>query len=78
MAEEEKEAGAVAEEKAEEKTEESSEFGGDDLMDLFEDESEFTDETLALLTSTLDDIDMGDLMEQVREIQDIMDQRRGG
>ena len=74
MAEEEKtEEAPVAEE-----TKEESEFGGDDLMDLFEDASEVVDETLALLTSTLDDIDMGDLMEQVREIQDIMDQRRGG
>jgi hypothetical protein len=49
---------------------------GADLMDLFEDESEIGDQTLALLTATLDDIDMSDLMEQVREIQDIMDQRR--
>jgi hypothetical protein len=53
-----------------------SEFG-DDLMNLFGDESEVGDEALAALTSTLDEIDMKDLMEQVRDIQQIMDQRRG-
>jgi hypothetical protein len=83
MAEEEKaEDGAVAEQAPAEdapaeEAQPASEFG-DDLMDLFGDESEVGDQTLALLTATLDDIDMGDLMEQVREIQDIMDQRRGG
>jgi hypothetical protein len=51
---------------------------GDDLLDLFTSEAEVTDPTLALLTASLDDVDINDLLEQVREIQDIMDQRRGG
>ena len=48
---------------------------GDDLFDLFTDDDEI-DETLMLLTASLDDVDINDLLEQVREIQDIMDERR--
>jgi hypothetical protein len=51
---------------------------GDDLLDLFKNEAEVVDPTLALLTASLEDVDINDLLEQVREIQDIMDQRRGG
>lgn len=50
----------------------------DDLLDLFTSEAEVVDPTLALLTASLDEVDINDLLEQVREIQDIMDQRRGG
>ena len=51
---------------------------GDDLMDLFGSEAEIVDPTLALLTASLDEVDMEELLEQVREIQDIINQRRAG
>ena len=51
---------------------------GDDLLDLFTSEAEVIDPTLAILTASLDDVDIDDLLEQVREIQDIIDQRRAG
>lgn len=76
MAEEEKVAEPAAEAPVEEAPKAESEFG-DDLMDLFGAESEVVDETLAMLTAGLDEIDITDLMEQVRDIQEIMDQRRG-
>jgi hypothetical protein len=49
---------------------------GDDLMDLFT-EDEIIDPTLGIMTATLDEVDIFELLEQVREIQDIMDERRG-
>jgi hypothetical protein len=49
---------------------------GDDLFDLFTDDDEI-DEALALLAASLDDVDINDLLEQVRDIQNIMDERRG-
>lgn len=51
---------------------------GDDLLDLFTSEAEVVDPTLSQLTASLDEVDIMDLLEQVREIQDIMDQRRLG
>jgi len=68
------------EKKAEAKGGQSSDLGnlGDDLLDLFTSEAEVVDPTLAMLTASLEDVDIDDLLEQVREIQDIMDQRRGG
>jgi hypothetical protein len=87
MAEEEKKAAAaleaaapetaVAEAEAKPEEKKESEFGGDDMMDLFGDESEVTDDTLSNLVAGLEDIDISDLMEQVRDIQQIMDERRG-
>ncbi|MDA0799622.1 MAG: hypothetical protein O2826_10595 [Chloroflexi bacterium] len=76
MAEEEKVEEKAAEAPVEEAPKPESEFG-DDLMDLFGAESDVVDETLAMLTASLDEIDITDLMEQVRDIQQIMDQRRG-
>ena len=48
---------------------------GDDLFDLFTDDDTI-DESLLLLTASLDDVDINDLLEQVRELQDIMNERR--
>lgn len=47
---------------------------GDDLFDLFTDEDEI-DEGLLLLAASLDGVDINDLLEQVRDLQDIMDGR---
>ena len=72
----------TTEEKKEDQVEEkeaAQEDGlGDDLMDLFGSEAEVVDPTLAILTASLDEVDIDDLLEQVREIQDIIDQRRAG
>ena len=46
--------------------------GDDDLMDLFDDVDEVNEE-LALLTAGLDDVDIGDLLAQVRDIRGILD-----
>ena len=48
--------------------------GDDDLMDLFDDTEEVNEE-LALLTAGLDDVDIGDLLAQVRDIRGILDRR---
>lgn len=48
---------------------------GDDLFDLFTDDDEI-DEALLLLAASLDDVDINDLLEQVRDIQNIMAERR--
>jgi ribosomal protein L12E/L44/L45/RPP1/RPP2 len=64
------EAAPVAEEK---KSEDSLDMG-DDLFDLFTDEDEI-DEGLLLLAASLDGVDINDLLEQVRDLQDIMDGR---
>ena len=53
-----------------------SEFGADDLMDLFEEE-ESVNEELMLLCSTLGDVDIRDLLDQVREVQEIVNERLG-
>jgi hypothetical protein len=53
---------------------EDDDLGG--VMSLFTEE-DTVDETLALITASLDDIEVLDLLEQVREIQDIIDERRG-
>ena len=47
---------------------------GDDLMDLFADDEEVNEE-LALLAPVLDDVRMSDLLEQVRDVRSILDQR---
>ena len=65
------------EEKADEKAG-AADGLGDDLMDLFGSEAEVVDPTLAMLTASLDEVDLEDLLEQVREIQDIINQRRAG
>ena len=49
---------------------------GDDLMELFSDESDETDVELALLVSTLEDVPMAQLLDQVHDIRDIIAQRR--
>lgn len=77
MAEEEKVEEATAVAPVEEEAPKAESEFGDDLMDLFGAESEVVDETLAMLTAGLDEIDISDLMEQVRDLQQIMDQRRG-
>ena len=46
----------------------------DDLMDLFVDADEVNEE-LAALTAGLDDVDINDLVAQVREIRGVLDQR---
>ena len=46
----------------------------DDLMDLFGDADEVNEE-LAALTAGLDDIDMGDLLAQVRDVRSILAKR---
>ena len=46
----------------------------DDLMDLFGDVDEVNEE-LASLTVGLDDVDINDLVAQVREIRGVLDQR---
>ncbi len=46
----------------------------DDLMDLFVDADEVNEE-LAVLTAGLDDVDLNDLVAQVREIRGVLDQR---
>ena len=70
---------AVAEGEAEAKPKEEGlsgllDDGGGDLMDLFADDEVTIDESLALLTASLSDVNIGDLMEQVRDIQSILDQ----
>ena len=46
----------------------------DDLMDLFTEEDEVNEE-LAAMTAGLDEVDMGDLLAQVRDIRRILDRR---
>ena len=46
----------------------------DDLMDLFGDADDVNEE-LAALTDSLEDVDMGDLLAQVRDIQGILSKR---
>ena len=78
MAEDDKEKGAEKDEAvavAESKDDDSDDLG-DALMDLFTIEEE-VDPALGALVATLDDVEIYDLLEQVREIQDIMDERRG-
>ena len=48
--------------------------GGDDLMDLFEEDEVVADAALAALVASLSDININELMEQVRDIQSIVDQ----
>ena len=78
MAEDDKEKGAEKDEAvavAESKDDDSDDLG-DALMDLFTIEEE-VDPALGALVATLDDVEIYDLLEQVREIQSIMDERRG-
>ena len=57
------------------KTDTSDLLGGDDdLMDVFGDADEVNEE-LAALTAGLDDVDINDLVAQVREIRGVLDQR---
>ena len=51
-------------------------MGGDsdDLMDLFDDDEVVSDEALAALTASLSEVNINELMEQVRDIQSIVDQ----
>ena len=50
-------------------------FGGDDdLMDLFEEDDEINEE-LAALTAGLEDVAIGDLLAQVKDIRAILDRR---
>lgn len=70
---------AVAEGEAEGKPKEEGlsgllDDGGGDLMDLFAEDEVTIDESLALLTASLSDVNIGDLMEQVRDIRSILDQ----
>ncbi len=46
----------------------------DDLMDLFEEDDEANEE-LGMLTASLDEVDMGELLVQVRDIRAILDRR---
>ncbi len=46
----------------------------DDLMDLFDTDDVVVDEALAMLVASLSDIDINELMEQVRDIQEIVRQ----
>ena len=46
----------------------------DDLMDLFEDDDDVNEE-LGMLTEGLDEVDMGELLAQVRDIRGILDRR---
>ena len=46
-------------------------------MSLFDEDDTMSDDSLAQLVATLDDISIGDLMDQVQEIQDILDERKG-
>ena len=48
--------------------------GDDDLMDLFGDADEVNEE-LAALTAGLDDVPMGDLLAQVRDVRSILAKR---
>ena len=78
MAEDDKEKGAEQDEAvavAGSKDDDGDDLG-DALMDLFTIEEE-VDPALGALVATLDDVEIYDLLEQVREIQDIMDERRG-
>ena len=50
-------------------------FGGEhDLMDLFEEDDEINEE-LAALTAGLEDVAIGDLLAQVKDIRAILDRR---
>ncbi len=76
MADDEKEKdGALAEDDAESSDDGGLLDGDDDLMSLFTEEAE-VNESLSALAGLLDEVFMDDLMVQVREIQDIIDQRR--
>ena len=43
---------------------------------MLSDEEEVSDEGLGVLVAMLDDIDIYELLDQVREIQDIIDERQ--
>ena len=48
--------------------------GEDDLMDLFSEEDTINEE-LALLTADLPDVQMSDVLAQVRDVQSILNRR---
>ncbi|MEE8518502.1 MAG: hypothetical protein V3S98_05200 [Dehalococcoidia bacterium] len=52
------------------------EGGADDLMDIFADDEVESDEELAILVNSLEDVPIDQLLAQVRDIRDVMNQRR--